>query len=369
MTEFLNNTGGAPARRSPIRQGGTGRPGRPKRRKMKKSGMGILAILLVVIVLILGGIYYKTAFGAENMDESVVVEVPQGAGANKIGKLLADNGVVKHKWSFVSYVKKNDAADELQPGSYTFGPGEVTLDEVLTALTTGGADENTSNITIPEGLTVEQIAERLDSKGIVDKQDFLDAAADYDTSKYDYIPKGDSYTKLEGFLYPETYNVLKGWTADDIIGMLLAQFDKVFDEEMRAQAKEMNRSIYEIVTMASLVEREALFDDDRPVIAGVFYNRLEIGMKLQSCATVQYILGEQKPVLTNSDIAIDNPYNTYKNEGLPPGPIAAPGLSSLKAALNPEDTDYMYFVAMPDGHHAFSTTYDEHLAAKDKYLN
>lgn len=363
MTEFLHNTGNAPQRRPAA---GAGRPKR--RRKMKKSGIAIIVVALAVLV-ILCGVYYKAAFGAEDMAEAVVVEVPEGAGANQIGRLLADNGVVKHKWSFVSYVKKNDAADGLQPGSYTFGPGEVTLDDVLTALTSGGADENSANITIPEGLTVEQIAERLDSKGIMDKQDFLDSAADYDTSSYDYIPKGDTYTKLEGFLYPETYNVSKGWTADDIIHMMLSQFDKVFDEEMREQAKAMNRSIYEIVTMASLVEREALFDEDRPVIAGVFYNRLEVGMKLQSCATVQYILGEQKPVLTNADIAIDDPYNTYLYEGLPPGPIASPGLSSLQAALNPEDTDYMYFVAMPDGHHSFSTTYDEHLAAKDKYLN
>ena len=340
---------------------------RKPRRKMKKSGMLILAVLILIIVLA-GGIYYGTAFGAVNLDEEVTVEIPDGAGAKQIGSLLDDNDVVKHKWSFVSYVKKEGAGEKLQPGTYTFGPGKVSLADVVEAMTSGGANENGNNVTIPEGLTVEQIAETLADAGVVDKQEFLDCAAAYDTSEYSYIPKGDSYVKLEGFLYPETYNIAKEWGSEQIISMLLAQFDKVFTDDMEARAKEMGYSVYDIVTMASLIEREALFDDDRPVIAGVFYNRLDVGMKLQSCATVQYILGEQKAVLTNSDIAIDNPYNTYLYEGLPPGPIAAPGLSSLEAALYPEETDYMYFVAMPDGHHHFSTTYEEHLAAKEKYL-
>lgn len=339
---------------------------RPQKRKMKKSGILIIA---VVIVLIIGGIYFGTAFGSENLKEEVAIEVPDGAGAKQIGSILADNGVVKHQWSFVSYVKKQDAADDLQPGTYTFGPGKVSLEDVLSALKSGGNNENTVNITIPEGLTVEQIAEKLDSEGVVDKQSFLDAAEAFDTSAYDYIPDGKGFEKLEGFLFPETYNVMKGSSADQIIEIMLNQFDKVFTEDMRKQADKMGYSIYEIVTMASVVEREALFDDDRPIIAGVFYNRLDIDMKLQSCATVQYILGEQKTNLTNKDISIENPYNTYLYAGLPPGPIANPGESSLKAALYPEKTDYMYFVAMPDGHHHFSTTYEEHLAAKEKYLN
>ncbi|MGI5825468.1 MAG: endolytic transglycosylase MltG [Bacillota bacterium] len=337
-----------------------------QKRKMKKSG---LAIIIIVLILIAGGVYYGTAFGSENLTEEVSVEVPDGAGAKQIGDILAENGIVKHKWSFVSYVKKQDAGDELQPGTYTFGPGKVALSDVVEALKSGGSDGNTSNVTIPEGLSVEQIAETFEAEGIVDKQTFLDAAAAFDTSDYDYIPGGDAYTKLEGFLFPETYNVMKDWDASQIISMMLNQFDKVFTAEMRQRAEDMGYSVYEIVTMASIVEREALFDEDRPVIAGVFYNRLDMDMKLQSCATVQYILGEPKTNLTNADVSIDDPYNTYMNIGLPPGPIAAPGESSLQAALYPEDTDYMYFVAMPDGHHSFSTTYEEHLAAKEKYLN
>ena len=335
------------------------------KRKMKKSG---LAIILIVVIALCGGIYYGTAFGAENMGAEAVVSIPDGAGAKQIGGILADNGVVKHKWSFVSYAKKQGAVDSLQPGTYTFGPGKVTLEEVLKSLQSGGGDGTTINLTIPEGLTVEQIAEAVEKAGLADKQIFLAAAGNYNTSAYDYIPQGDSYVKLEGFLFPETYNVDKSWSADQIIGMMLKQFDKVFTEDMKARAKETGKTVYDVVTMASIIEREALYDDDRPVIAGVFYNRLAIGMKLQSCATVQYILGEPKANLTNSDIAIDNPYNTYLYEGLPPGPIASPGKASLEAALYPDNNDYMYFVAMPDGHHHFSTTYEEHLQAKEKYL-
>ncbi len=344
-------------RTSPIR--GTGK------KKIRKS---IWIILLVIIVAAAAGIYYGTAFGAETLDEAVTVEIPDGAGAQQIGSLLEENGVVKHGWSFVSYAEKQGASDTLHSGSYTFGPGEITLESVLESLQSGVDNDVTSNITIPEGLTVEQVAETLESEGIVTKQEFLDAAAAFDTSAYSYIPEGDTYNKLEGFLFPETYNIMNNWGSEEIIGMMLNQFDTVFTEEMRQRADEMGYSVYEIVTMASLVEREALYDEDRPVIAGVFYNRLEIGMRLQSCASVQYILGEPKARLSNEDISIDNPYNTYLYEGLTPGPIASPGETSLQAALYPEDTDYMYFVAMPDGHHHFSTTYEEHLAATEEYL-
>lgn len=339
---------------------------KPKRR-MKKSGITVIIAALLIIVLAVG-IYIGTAFGAKNLDSEVSVEIPQGAGAKQIGNILEDNAVVKHSWAFVLDVKKDNVADELHPGTYTFGPGKVSLAEIIDAMTSGGAVENADNVTVPEGFTVEETAQIFADSGFVEKQEFLNAAAAFDTSAYGYIPQGNSYTKLEGFLYPETYNISADWGADEIINMMLAQFDKVFTEDMRNRADEMGYSVYEIVTMASLVEREALFDEERPVVAGVFYNRLDIGMKLQSCASVQYILGEQKPVLSESDISINSPYNTYLNEGLPVGPIAAPGLASLNAALYPEDTDYMYFVAKPDGHHHFSTTYDEHLKAKNEYL-
>ena len=358
MTDFYNeNT------RRPIRRQSTRRP----KRRMKKSGVIIILVALLVIVLG-GGIYFGTAFGAQNLDAEVRVEIPEGSGAKQIGNILEENDVVKHKWAFVFQVRKSGTADELQPGTYAFGPGKVSLSEIVESMTSGGSIDNANNVTIPEGYTVEQIADTLAAGGFVDKQAFLAAAGAYDTSAYSYIPQGDSHIKLEGFLYPETYNISKEWGPDEIIGMMLAQFDKVFTEDMRNRAYAMGYSIYEIVTMASLVEREALFDDERPTVAGVFYNRLDIGMRLQSCASVQYILGEQKPVLTESDIAIDNPYNTYLYEGLTPGPIASPGLSSLNAALYPEDTDYMYFVAKPDGHHHFSTTHEEHVQAKNQYL-
>ncbi len=338
------------------------------RRKVKKSGCVIGIIVLLLFALAGGGtLYYMSAFNPIQLAEEVTVTVPQGAGSKQIAALLDDSGVIKSKTVFGFYVKQQKAAANLRPGTYTFGPGEVDMEAVVAKLQKGGLSENTMNITIPEGLTVEQTADLLAQKGVVDKQKFLDYAADLDIP-YDYIPKGKDYNQLEGFLFPETYNILKTWGEKEIIDMMLAQFDKVFTQEWRDRAKEMNMSIYDVVKLASIIEREALYDSDRPIISGVFHNRLDISMRLQSCATVQYILGEPKAVLTNADVRIESPYNTYLHEGLPPTPIASPGAKSLEAALYPEKTDYLYFLAKPDGHHYFSKTLDEHNAAKKKYL-
>jgi UPF0755 protein len=149
---------------------------------------------------------------------------------------------------------------------------------------------------------------------------------------------------------------------------MLYQFSKVFTEESKARARELGMSVRELITLASIIEREAQVSEDRPVIASVFYNRLKIGMPLQSCATVQYILGEQKPVLSIEDTRIESPYNTYLISGLPPGPIASPGAESIQAALYPADTKYLFFLAKGDGSHAFSETYEQFLRDKAKYI-
>ena len=344
------------------------RTGGPKR-KLKKSSCIIAAVVIIlVLALCIGGGYYLYATQPENLPEAVTITIPEGAGLNQITELLQEQNVIRSGFAFAMYVKQQDAATELRPGKYTFGPGEMEFADLLQQLLRGGIAENTTNITIPEGLTVEQTAEVLEKQGVVTKEEFLDYAANLDIP-YDYIPQGEDYNQLEGFLFPETYNILNIWGAEEIIDMMLEQFDQEFTQEYRERAEELGMDIYEVVTLASIIEREALYDSDRPIISGVFHNRLDIDMRLQSCATVQYVLGENKPVLTNADTSIDDPYNTYQYDGLPPGPIASPGRTSIEAALYPEETDYLYFLAMPDGHHYFSKTLEEHNAAKEKYLD
>jgi len=177
---------------------------------------------------------------------------------------------------------------------------------------------------------------------------------------YDYLPAAGSANRLEGFLFPNTYMIEKDWTQKEIIDMLLSEFNKVWSEKYQQRADELGKSVKEVVTMASMVEKEAKVANERPLIASVFYNRVNINMKLQSCATVQFILGVAKYPLLYSDLEIDSPYNTYIYYGLPPGPIASPGEASLTASLYPDDSDYLYFRAQKDGSHRFSRTLEEH---------
>jgi len=195
---------------------------------------------------------------------------------------------------------------------------------------------------------------------LVSREEFLEAAA---KGEFDYdfltgVPHGEK--RLEGFLFPDTYQFEADATAEEIINVMLKRFGEVYNEEYRRRAQELGLSTLEVVTMASIVEKEAKLDEERAVIAGVFYNRLKKNWKLESCATVQYLLGEPKAELSYKDLEIDSPYNTYKYYGLPPGPIASPGKASLEAALYPEEVDYLFFRANPDGSHTFSRTLAEH---------
>lgn len=334
-----------------------------KRKKQMRLG-GFLLLVIIIAVFFMGQSYLASR--PVTLAESVAITIPDGSGTKAIAGILRDNGVIRSEGAFVRYVKKNGLGQDLRSGTYTFN-GEQSLADVCAALQKGRGNATEVRVTIPEGLTVEQTAEIFAEKGLVDKEAFINYTLNGDFP-YDYLPAKGTPERLEGFLFPDTYQISTSWDEEDIVKMLLRQFDKVMTEEWREKAKEDGRSIYEVVTLASIVEREAKVAGDRPIIAGVFLNRLDIGMKLESCATVQYALGEVKPVLLYKDLEIDSPYNTYKNQGLPPTPIAAPGKASLEAALYPTESDYLFFLAKPDGSHYFSKTLAEHNAAKNKYL-
>lgn len=341
----------------------------PRYQEKKKSKTPIIIIVIFVLILAAGGgvIFFNSMNSPTELGQEVSVTIPEGSGTKAIAKILEENGVISSAFGFTTYVKKEDAATSLKPGTYTFGPGEVTNQQIVDSLLKGGRDENTINVTVPEGLTVLQTAELFTGKGMCTTEEFLNYAASMEIP-YDYIPKGSDYNQLEGFLFPETYNLGKDWGAKEIIDTLLKQFDKSWTDEMQAKADGMGMSVKDIVTVASLVEREAKIESERPLIAGVIYNRINAGMKLQIDATVQYALGEQKERLLYKDLEIDSPYNTYKYAGLPPGPIASPGLSCIDAALNPEASKYLFYQTSKegDGSHYFCETYEEHLAYRAK---
>ena len=218
--------------------------------------------------------------------------------------------------------------------------------------------------TVPEGYSVVKTAKKLEAEGLGSAEKFIAAAKDY--APYTYMQTNDPNVifKAEGFIYPATYDFPVGISEQDMLKMMVEQFDKTMQKEGIAKTvAERNLNMRDVVNMASMVELEAVFAEEQPRIAGVFLKRVEIGMPIQSDTTIQYILGAQKEVITFADTKIQNPYNTYQNPGLPPGPIGSPSLNAIKAVLEPEKTDYLYFVAEKDGHHRFTKTYDEHLQA------
>jgi len=336
------------------------------RKKMQKIAIYILASIALLAVI--GAIYVNSLFQPVEpllSEEKIQVEIPKGSNPSEIGTILKDNQLIKSELIFQLYVKTSGNDVALKAGKFELSKG-MDLKEVTNELVNGEAIIDTVKFTIPEGYTVKQIAARLAEQGLVDEERFLQLAKegnfDYDFIKQIPNDKNMGY-KLEGYLFPETYEVIKGATEEEIIDKMLAQFEKEWKKEWEATAKEQGMTLHELVTLASIIEREVVVDEERPLVAGVFYNRLDDSWNLQSCATVQFILGKQKENLTYDDLEIDNPYNTYVYQGLPPGPIGSPGRSSLEAAVYPTEHDYYFFVTKKDnsGEHYFAKTYEEHL--------
>jgi UPF0755 protein len=300
------------------------------------------------------------------VSEIIEVNIPLHSSTSKVASILYEKGIIKNPFLFCLYARYKGYDHKLQAGKYFFTAG-MSADELLTQLQKGVVYLGGKRFTIPEGFTLEQIAVCLQQEGLVNKEDFLQACRDFKPDNLypflEEVPSEVNYL-LEGYLFPDTYEVREDVTPEDLILMMLHRFDEIFNENYRQRAEELGFTMHEITTLASIVEKEARVAEERPVIAAVFHNRLRSKNMplLQSCATVQYAIGETKPFLTGADLKIDSPYNTYSHPKLPPGPIASPGKPALEAALYPADVDYLYFVYKEDGTgtHYFSTTLQEH---------
>lgn len=327
------------------------------RAKTKRLKM-IIALFAAAVILV--GIYAVCTISdvtGVNIKQSVTIEIQKGSGVGAAAKSLKKSGAVKHP--FVLKLKARGAS--IQPGPLTVEPN-MSYDEIIALMQL--PNRGVTKVVIPEGYEVRQIIDAFVEKG-VDREEMTAAvnSRDYDFGFINEIPEREN--PLEGYLFPDTYHITEDDSARDIVTMMLAEFDKRYDKAFRAQAQGLGMTMDEIVTLASIIERETDKSDERGKVAGVFYNRLKKDMKLQSCATVQYILKERKANLSVEDTRIQSPYNTYVNSGLPKGPIASPGEDCLLAALYPETTTALYFVMGKDGRHVFSDTYEQHLAAKE----
>ena len=326
----------------------------------------ILFTMVAVALLLFGcdAAEFTSAVDPENTEE-LLFTVPAGASTKGIAADLAEAGLVQNDWSFVQTVKSEGLDGKLKAGDYKLSKAMDQM-EIAAILASGKAFVETFKIAIPEGYEFHMIAQKLADEGRINLETFEKLAEEHPFD-YRFLQGERMYQKrLEGFLFPATYEFKLGADELDILTAMLDKFDRVFTDEMYAQAEAMGLTVNEVVTLASIVERESRVAEEFPIIASVFHNRIKETQKLESCATIQYLLGERKERLLFVDLKIDSPYNTYMNVGLPPSPIASPGELALKSTLSPADTDYFYFVVSGDGDgkHQFSTTYNEHLKAK-----
>lgn len=334
--------------------------------QVKNTGYGKWKILVSVIAIIVvigcgfAGILLKDSAGIDMNRATERIEIAEGDGMDITAQKLSESGIIKYPMLFKLQAKLGGYDSSIQPGAATI-TNHMSYRDILELLIT--QNRETTKVVIPEGYEIKQIAEKLCELGLVDWNEFYAALNpdDYDYRFLQNLPEREN--KLEGYLFPATYEIPDGMSAHDIVDLMLAAFNNQFADEYYEKANQMGMTIDSVITMASIVERETDAESERAKVAGVFYNRINSGMKLQSCATVQYILGERKPVLTIADTQIDSPYNTYLYEGFPLGPICNPGIECIKAALYPESTDAYYFVLGKNGQHVFSRTYEEHLAA------
>jgi len=342
-------------------------PRRVRRKRRSNAGPAVLGILLVLAVLGAIFIIYSAATGDENgrnPEGPVRVEVVKGDTLSDVAAKLEEAGVIKSAFVFELQARYEGYGTEIKTGKYTFKPGQQS-EEILRKLTVGVAVP-TVTLTIPEGLTLGETARTVAADSGVTASEFEKAARRTDYG-YAFLDNHDVKT-TEGYLFPAKYEFEKDVTAGQIVDRLLGQYLLETQSLDIAGAKErLGLTEDQVVTVASLIEKEAATPEEKPLIASVIYNRMRKNTPLQIDATIQYALKRPKANLSLADLKIDSPYNTYENKGLPPGPICSPSRESLQAALNPADTDYLYYVLRADGKkHYFTKNYDDFLRAKAK---
>ena len=339
------------------------------RRILLTVGCFVAALLMTFVY----SLWSEYTGGRVYTGNEIQIEIPKGTTPRQAAEILQDAGAIHYKSTFLAKVLIEKKNDGLKYGSYKISKGD-SLDDIVNKLTTGSMASEESRFTIPEGYSIEMIADRLEQGYGISGDDFLKAVdkAQKEFVYADQLPSKDKVAyPLQGYLFPDTYHITKETTADQLVSSILKNFDKVFDESRQKKAKKLGLSVEDVLIMASLVQKESYNEDDYPAIAGVINNRLDKGMKLQFDSTVVYAISDGKfgvDRVTYKDLDVDSPYNTYHIKGLPPGPICNPGLKAIDAVLNPDKHDYLYFRADPnkdDGSNIFSKTYEEHMAVED----
>jgi UPF0755 protein len=334
------------------------------KRRWRKRGPAFwlaLAILATVLAIVIWGLAVPVGGGQPQL-----VTIQRGDSVSDVAIILQQKGLIRSADMFALAAYTTGKWRRLQAGRHELD-GSMSAAEILDALCRGSR-RAWRWLTIPEGFDVRHIAEQIQREGLGQATAFMQAVSSPGSFTTSFPLPTDG---LEGYLFPDTYRIDSGETESDIIAQMLRRFDQVVWKQLfREEPSFKGRSLRDIIILASLVEWEAKRADERPIIAGVLLNRLDRGQKLECDATVQYALGEgRKPRLANSDLSVESDYNTYLHQGLPPGPICSPGEASIKAAMNPANVAFLYYVARPDGSHVFTSTYSKHQEAIIKVRN
>lgn len=330
-----------------------------------KKFLLVCTVLFIIIIIAAGVLVFQinqfSTTPAYNYSDKVIVEIPKGASFKTIISLLYENKVINSEWKFQLLGTAKQFDKKARAGEFEFST-DMTPNAVMAKIQSG--EVYLHKITFPEGYTLKLMAKRLEDIGLGSAEKFMAVTEDEALLKKYNIPAAT----MEGYLYPDTYFFPKGTSEKAIIEVMLRQMQSRFTPAMHRQAESLNMTMHDVLTLASIVEKETGKADERPLIASVFHNRLNRNMKLESDPTAVYGVELNGGSVTASHVRTESPYNTYMIPGLPPTPIASPGIDSIRAVLDPPKTSYLYFVATGrDGGHKFSATYDQHLKAVQEY--
>lgn len=339
--------------------------------KTVKISIGILlSLAMVVAVTAVGWLYSSQAI---SLATPVELTIEEGSGVTAIAQELQASGLIKSARAFKLYASFADRGKKFKAGHYIFD-NKVTFENIAKALTEGDKTSNVIKATMPEGWTNQEIDNYFVKNNMFAKDEFKRTADDPVLAgqlkgKYAFLADQPSGLGLEGFLFPDTYSFFKTATVSEVIEKMLVNFDRKLKPEWRQEIARQGKTIHQVVTMASIIEKEVRKQEDMKMVSDIFWRRIRSGQGLESCATLAYILGVNKPQYSLEDTQIDSPYNTYRNNGLPPGPISNPGASAIEAAIYPQANKFNFFLtASGSGETVYSVTFDEHVRNKNKYL-
>jgi len=334
----------------------------------------IIILIVITFVFLLTTYWHGVNTSVGESSQNVIFLVSPGESVKQIGENLYKAGLIKSKFYFKVYVWLTKQQANLQAGNYVLQPS-LSIKEIVNILVAGKTLNKERIITIIEGWNIKDINKYLEENNIISGNSFAELAKleigswKLKIDKPVFLDDAPSFASLEGYLFPDTYRIYNDTDAEDIIQKMLVNFDKKLTNEMRNDIAKQGKTIYQIITMASLIEKEVRTPEDMKIVSGIFWDRIKNGQPLESCATIAYILGVNKKQYSIEETKIDSPYNTYRNQGLPPGPICNPSFNAIKAAIYPKYTEYNYFLNRQDtGETIFSKTFAEHNKNKVKYL-